>query len=110
MGCMCDKSVRPVSAVPGHADLTGYMSADDAYFTRGSIDLKWNYDYLGASMSMGDGDYLCENPDLIATSPRHACENFGLSLFVGQDSFSTDRSSRHARSNPMQGAPGFTNT
>jgi len=94
MGCMCDKSVRPVSAVPGHADLTGYMSADDAYFTRGSIDLKWNYDYLGASMSMGDGDYLCENPDLIATSPRHAW-GAGLYKYMKKMIFGTQGTSAH---------------
>ena len=109
MGCMCDKSVRPVSVVPGHADLTGYMAADDAYFTRGSIELKWNYDYLGASMSMGDGDYLCDDPDLVSTSPRHACETFGLFHAVAHNSFSTDYISRHVIK-LLQGAPGFTST
>lgn len=75
-GCVCNTtSVVPATNVPGAVDIdtSGYIAASDAYFTRGAIQTSWNYDYLGASLSMtGDENLLCDNPDLVATNPQMA--------------------------------------
>lgn len=70
-GCNC-KNVT-MASVPGFSDAIGYVAASDVYFSRGSVITQWNYDYLGASLSLtGDPDILCNNPDLVATDSQYA--------------------------------------
>ena len=65
-GCQCSKeTITPLN--------DGYIPASNAYFTRGTIQVSWNYDYYGASQALtGSGDLLCDNPDLVSTNPQLA--------------------------------------
>eukprot|EP00571_Detonula_confervacea_P007365 CAMPEP_0172313228 /NCGR_PEP_ID=MMETSP1058-20130122/19738_1 /TAXON_ID=83371 /ORGANISM="Detonula confervacea, Strain CCMP 353" /LENGTH=476 /DNA_ID=CAMNT_0013026845 /DNA_START=128 /DNA_END=1558 /DNA_ORIENTATION=- len=100
-GCVCNtESVLPANNVPlqvsaGNIDTSGYMAASDAYFTRGAIQISWNYDYLGASLSMtGDENFLCNNPDLVATNPQMAW-GVGIYKWMEKMTFGTTGSTAH---------------
>mmetsp|Transcript_29759 Transcript_29759/g.56286 ORF Transcript_29759/g.56286 Transcript_29759/m.56286 type:complete len:484 (+) Transcript_29759:161-1612(+) len=107
-GCGCDKeSVKPVFVpVPvntnaSNVDTNGYIPASDAYFTRGSIQISWNYDYYGASLSMtGNGDILCDNPDLVATNPAYAW-GVGLYKWMEKMTFGTMGETAHRQALKM---------
>jgi hypothetical protein len=54
-------------------DLEGYVAAKHLFFGRGSIQLSWNYNYIGASIALtGSPDTFCDDPDLVATEGRYA--------------------------------------
>lgn len=99
-GCGCDKDAVtqvnvPVPAGLGNVDTSGYIAASDAYFTRGAIQISWNYDYYGTSLSMtGKGDFLCDNPDLVATSPQYAW-GAGLFKWMEKMTFGTQGTTAH---------------
>ena len=100
-GCGCSaESVRPVNVpVPytdaGAIDTTGYIAASMAYFTRGAIQVSWNYDYYGASLSMtGDANVLCDNPDLVSTDPKYAW-GVGLYKWMEKMTFGTQGNTAH---------------
>ena len=76
-GCPCTVSGVQMVNVPlqnnSRAPAIGYVRADDMYFRRGSFDTSFNYGYMGAGISiMGDAQYFCERPDLLATIPQFA--------------------------------------
>ena len=53
--------------------LDGYVPANKVFFGRGAIQTSWNYNYRSASDALtGDSATFCENPDLIATTPKYA--------------------------------------
>lgn len=97
-GCACDsKGVMPAFVpVPTlEVETTGHIDASDAYFTRGAISVNWNYDYYGASLSMtGDGSILCDNPDLVATSPHYAW-GVGIYKWMEKMTFGTQGETAH---------------
>jgi hypothetical protein len=99
-GCGCDvdgvKQVNvPLPSDAGNADTAGYIAASDAYFARGTIEISWNYDYYGASLAMtGDGDFLCDNPDQVSTSPLHAW-GVGIYKWMEKLTFGTTGTTAH---------------
>jgi len=99
-GCGCDnESVIqvnvPLPVDAGNIDTTGYIAASDAYFTRGALLISWNYDYYGASMSMtGDANFLCDNPDMVATNPQYAW-GVGIYKWMEKMTFGTTGSTAH---------------
>jgi hypothetical protein len=65
--CQCGNGVGE------SGELEGYVAAKHLFFGRGSIQLSWNYNYIGASIALtGSPDTFCDNPDLIATEGRYA--------------------------------------
>lgn len=98
-GCGCDSEmVRPVNVpVPaelGTVDTDGYIRASSAFFKRGALQTDWNYDYYGASLSMTGTDFLCTNPDLVATDPVYAW-GVGISKWMEKMLFGTMGSTAH---------------
>jgi phage FluMu protein Com len=95
-GCRC-KNVT-MTSVPGNTDpstFSGYIAASDAYFPRGAIIASWNYDFLGASLSLtGDPSILCDNPDLVATEPQYAW-GAGIVKFMEKMQFGTTGETAH---------------
>ncbi|KAL3809006.1 hypothetical protein ACHAXA_000286, partial [Cyclostephanos tholiformis] len=65
--CQCGNGVGE------SGELEGYIAAKHLFFGRGSIQLTWNYNYIGASIALtGSPDTFCDDPDLIATEGRYA--------------------------------------
>jgi len=99
-GCRCDKeSVKqvnvPVPVNAGKIDTVGYIPASDAYFARGAIPISWNYGYYGASLALaGNGDLLCDNPDLVATNPQYAWGS-GIHIWMEKMIYGTTGSTAH---------------
>lgn len=111
-GCTCDKeSIEPVTVPRVDASqafafdaggdqgpssmFTGYIPASSAYFTRGALEISWNYDYYGASQSLtGDPDFLCDNPDFVSTRPEYAW-GVGLYKWMEKMIFGTTGSTAH---------------
>ena len=92
-GCNC-KNIT-MESVPGYPDAYGYIAASDAFFTRGGIMTSWNYDYLGASLSLtGDPDILCNNPDLMATDSQYAW-GAGIVKYMEKMQFGTTGETAH---------------
>ncbi|KAL3788652.1 hypothetical protein ACHAW5_008009 [Stephanodiscus triporus] len=72
-GCACDAEDGVAQADVNVVPYAGYVAASGMYFARGAILNSWNYDYYGAGQALvGDGAYLCEDPDLASTDPRYA--------------------------------------
>ncbi|KAL3800656.1 hypothetical protein HJC23_006118 [Cyclotella cryptica] len=92
-GCNCNNVT--MATVPGYTDAVGYIAASDAYFPRGAIITQWNYDYLGASLSLtGDPSILCDNPDLIATDSQYTW-GAGIVKFMEKMQFGTTGETAH---------------
>jgi len=71
-GCSCTVAGVEMADVSTGAP-AGYVRADDMFFRRGAFDTSFNYGYMGAGISiMGDAQYFCEQPDLLATNPQYA--------------------------------------
>lgn len=74
----CQPESEPPEACPcgngvGESDREGYVAAKHLFFGRGSIQLSWNYNYIGASVALtGSAETFCDNPDLVATEGRYA--------------------------------------
>ena len=67
LACACEE----LQSEP--APLDGYVPANKVYFGRGAIQTSWNYNYRSASDALtGDSTTFCDNPDLIATTPKYA--------------------------------------
>jgi len=65
--CQCGNGVGE------SGELAGYVAAKHLFFGRGSIQLSWNYNYIGASIALtGSPDTFCDTPDLIATEGKYA--------------------------------------
>jgi hypothetical protein len=79
-GCSCTVEGVGMATVPlekdARAPAIGYVRADDMFFRRGAFDTSFNYGYMGAGISiMGDAQYFCEKPDLLATNPQYAWQS-----------------------------------
>jgi len=73
LACACEE----LQSEP--APLDGYVAANKVFFGRGAIQTSWNYNYRSASDALtGDSSTFCENPDLIATTPKYA---WGAGIF-----------------------------
>ena len=74
-GCSCTAAGVEMAILQDEfgAPVTGYVRANDMFFRRGSFDTSFNYGYMGVGMSiLGNAQYFCENPDLLATNPQYA--------------------------------------
>jgi hypothetical protein len=93
-GCDCPAD-SGVLAATVQSSVTNYVSASDMYFARGAILNSWNYDYYGASQALtGDGNTLCENPDLLSTNSQMAW-GAGIYKWMEKMKFGTTGSTAH---------------
>jgi len=79
----CDYTIMPPIACPCDGELVGddegYISASKVFFGRGAIQLSWNYNFRAASEALtGNSKTFCDNPDLVATTPKYA---WGAGIF-----------------------------
>jgi hypothetical protein len=102
-GCACSVDLGvSAAAVPAEAasssaglDTTGYVAASDMYFARGAILNSWNYDYYGAGLALfGDGNVLCDEPDLVSANPQIAW-GAGIYKWMEKMKFGTTGSTAH---------------
>ena len=70
-GCECMRNLQEVQSLNG--SLAGYFLANQDYFGRGALQLRWNEQYLKASFALtGSSEILCQSPDLVAMNPLYA--------------------------------------
>mmetsp|Transcript_8500 Transcript_8500/g.17093 ORF Transcript_8500/g.17093 Transcript_8500/m.17093 type:complete len:520 (-) Transcript_8500:28-1587(-) len=95
-GCECrNVTAAPVPLANGAIDVSGYIPAHSAYFTRGAIALSWNYDYYGASMALtGSASALCDSPDVVATNSQYFW-GAGIYKWMEKMQFGTTGSTAH---------------
>eukprot|EP00569_Conticribra_weissflogii_P004639 CAMPEP_0171337456 /NCGR_PEP_ID=MMETSP0878-20121228/6694_1 /TAXON_ID=67004 /ORGANISM="Thalassiosira weissflogii, Strain CCMP1336" /LENGTH=475 /DNA_ID=CAMNT_0011839077 /DNA_START=8 /DNA_END=1432 /DNA_ORIENTATION=- len=95
-GCDCrNVTAAPVPLANGAIDVSGYIPAHSAYFTRGAIALSWNYDYYGASMALtGSASALCDSPDVVATNSQYFW-GAGIYKWMEKMQFGTTGSTAH---------------